>query len=69
MLNALAAKANANKVYAAASKLINCQRETHLSANCFWPKREPAEEEAEEAATEKNAKGKEILVTGVTGDG
>lgn len=64
MLNALAAKANANKVYAAASKLINCQRETHLSANCFWPKREAAEE-----ATEKNAKGKEILVTGVTGDG
>lgn len=36
MLNALAAKANANKVYAAASKLINCQSETHLSANCFW---------------------------------
>lgn len=51
MLNALAAKANANKVYAAASKLINCQRETHLSANCFWPKRE-----REEAAAEATAK-------------
>lgn len=52
MLNALAAKANANKVYAAASKLINCQRETHLSANCFWPKRE-REEAAEEAIAKK----------------
>lgn len=62
MLNALAAKANANKVYAAASKLINCQRETHLSANCFWPKREAAdEEEAEEAATEKMLKAKKYL--------
>lgn len=53
MLNALAAKANANKVYAAASKLINCQRETHLSANCFWPKRETEKKKKQKKQQQK----------------